>query len=45
VHQGIESLQNTDGERLGMLMVEAQSFFDRFATPVCPEELTAPVLH
>ena len=32
-------------ERLGELMVEAQAFFDRYATPACPEELTAPVLH
>jgi UTP-glucose-1-phosphate uridylyltransferase/mevalonate kinase len=45
VQQGVESLLDTDGERLGLLMVEAQSFFDRFATPACPEELTAPVLH
>jgi len=26
-------------------MVEAQEFFDRYAIPACPEELTAPVLH
>jgi UTP-glucose-1-phosphate uridylyltransferase len=26
-------------------MVEAQAFFDRYATPACPEELIAPVLH
>ena len=26
-------------------MDEAQSFFDRYAMPACPEELTAPVLH
>jgi UTP-glucose-1-phosphate uridylyltransferase len=26
-------------------MVEAQAFFDRYAAPACPEELTAPVLH
>jgi len=26
-------------------MVKAQEFFDRFASPVCPEELTAPALH
>src|SRR5690606_41508023 len=25
--------------------VEAQENFDRYATPACPEELTAPVLH
>jgi UTP-glucose-1-phosphate uridylyltransferase len=26
-------------------MVEAQEFFDRYAAPACPEELTAPILH
>jgi UTP-glucose-1-phosphate uridylyltransferase/mevalonate kinase len=45
VHQAIETLQAGDAERLGALMVEAQAFFDRYATPACPEELTAPVLH
>jgi UTP-glucose-1-phosphate uridylyltransferase/mevalonate kinase len=45
VHQAIETLQAGDTERLGALMVEAQAFFDRYATPACPEELTAPVLH
>ncbi len=45
VHQAIEALQAGDAERLGALMVEAQAFFDRYATPACPEELTAPVLH
>jgi UTP-glucose-1-phosphate uridylyltransferase/mevalonate kinase len=45
VHQAIESLRAGDAQRLGALMVEAQKFFDRYATPACPEELTAPVLH
>lgn len=45
VHQAVEALQAGDAERLGALMVEAQEFFDRYATPACPEELTAPVLH
>jgi UTP-glucose-1-phosphate uridylyltransferase/mevalonate kinase len=45
VHQAIEALKNADAERLGNLMTEAQGFFDRYATPACPEELTAPVLH
>jgi UTP-glucose-1-phosphate uridylyltransferase/mevalonate kinase len=45
VHQAIEALQASDAERLGTLMVEAQEFFDRYAAPACPEELTAPVLH
>jgi UTP-glucose-1-phosphate uridylyltransferase/mevalonate kinase len=45
VHQAVETLQVGDAERLGALTVEAQAFFDRYATPACPEELTAPVLH
>jgi UTP-glucose-1-phosphate uridylyltransferase/mevalonate kinase len=45
VHQAIETLQVGDAERLGALMAEAQAFFDCYATPACPEELTAPVLH
>ncbi|MEW6578753.1 MAG: sugar phosphate nucleotidyltransferase [Chloroflexota bacterium] len=45
VHQAVEALKAGDGEQLGALMVEAQQFFDRYATPACPEELTAPVLH
>ena len=43
--QAVDLLTNAQGELLGKLMGEAQSFFDRYATPVCPEELTAPVLH
>ena len=45
VHQAVDALQAGDGARLGALMVEAQAFFDRYAAPACPEELTAPVLH
>ena len=45
IQQAIEALRAGDGQRLGELMVEAQAFFDRYATPACPEELTAPVLH
>lgn len=45
VGQAVEALRVGDGEQLGALMVEAQQFFDRYATPACPEELTAPVLH
>jgi UTP-glucose-1-phosphate uridylyltransferase/mevalonate kinase len=43
--QSVEALRNSDSERLGALMVEAQAFFDRYATPACPEELTSPMLH
>ena len=45
VHQAVEALQAGKDVRLGELMVEAQTFFDRFAIPVCPGELQAPVLH
>jgi UTP-glucose-1-phosphate uridylyltransferase len=44
-HQAVEAVGVADGEKIGELMVEAQGFFDRYATPACPEELTAPVLH
>ena len=45
VHQAIGALQSSDAARLGLLMTEAQSLFDKFAAPICPEELTSPVLH
>jgi len=45
VHQAVDLLQAGDAKGLGGLMVEAQEFFDRYAMPACPEELTAPVLH
>lgn len=31
--------------KLGALMIEAQTLFDKKLMPMCPEELTAPVLH
>lgn len=45
VQQTLDALSAGDAERLGALMIEAQVMFDRYATPACPEELTAPVLH
>ncbi len=45
VHQATEALRAGNAEKLGALMTEAQAFFDKYATPACPEELTAPVLH
>jgi len=45
VHQAISALQSSDAARLGLLMTDAQSLFDRFAAPVCPEELISPMLH
>jgi UTP-glucose-1-phosphate uridylyltransferase/mevalonate kinase len=45
VNQAVDMLQSGDAKILGRLMTEAQEFFDRYATPACPEELIAPVLH
>ncbi len=45
VHQAVGALRDSDSKQLGTLMQEAQVFFDRYAAPACPEELTAPVLH
>jgi UTP-glucose-1-phosphate uridylyltransferase/mevalonate kinase len=45
VHQALDALAAADAKGVGELMTEAQALFDRYATPACPEELTAPVLH
>ncbi|GAB4571620.1 MAG: galactokinase [Anaerolineae bacterium] len=45
VHAAVEAVELGDAQRLGALMTEAQALFDRYAAPICPEELTAPVLH
>ncbi|MEN4042125.1 MAG: sugar phosphate nucleotidyltransferase [Anaerolineaceae bacterium] len=45
VHQAVDALQAGDAANLGALMVESQNYFDRYATPVYPEELSAPILH
>lgn len=41
----VSALRAGDAPRLGALMDEAQAEFDRWATPACPAELSAPVLH
>jgi UTP-glucose-1-phosphate uridylyltransferase/mevalonate kinase len=45
VAQAIEALKISDAKSLGALMAEAQAFFDRYAAPACPEQLTSPILH
>ncbi len=45
VNQAIDALHDSDAQKLGTLMSEAQTFFDRYAAPACPEELNSPVLH
>ncbi|PNW82722.1 hypothetical protein CHLRE_06g291400v5 [Chlamydomonas reinhardtii] len=43
--QALQHMQSGDLRALGKLMCEAQSLFDELAGPLCPEQLTAPVLH
>lgn len=43
--RAMQYIEQGDAEKLGTLMVEAQKLFDKKAAPMCPEELTAPVLH
>ncbi len=45
VTQAVDAINASNPEQLGSLLTEAQSFFDRYAAPACPEELTSPVLH
>jgi UTP-glucose-1-phosphate uridylyltransferase/mevalonate kinase len=45
IHRAIDAIEGSDPAALGSIMMEAQDQFDRYATPVCPEELTAPILH
>jgi len=45
VSQAVEAMNHSNPEQLGKLLTEAQAFFDRYAAPACPEELTSPVLH
>lgn len=41
----VKYISEGDPEKLGALMVEAQELFDSKVAPMCPEELTSPVLH
>ena len=45
IERASAALKEGDGKRLGALMIEAQQLFDLHCIPVCPDELTAPVLH
>lgn len=40
-----KALESGDARRIGELMIDAQSIFDKYVLPACPEELTAPKLH
>ncbi|MCM1126514.1 MAG: sugar phosphate nucleotidyltransferase [Lachnospiraceae bacterium] len=43
--RAVSYLSSGDASKLGALMTEAQELFDEKVAPMCPEELTAPVLH
>lgn len=43
--EAMDALSSGDAEELGRLMNKAQECFDRFMTPACPGQLTAPKLH
>ena len=45
VEKAIQYIASGDAASLGLLMTEAQAVFDRKVAPMCPEQLTAPVLH
>ncbi|MBO6137932.1 MAG: adenylyltransferase/cytidyltransferase family protein [Lachnospiraceae bacterium] len=43
--RAMKYISSGDAEKLGELMVAAQDLFDRKVAPMCPQELTSPVLH
>lgn len=43
--RAISYISKGEVEKLGELMTEAQTIFDKKIMPMCPEELEAPVLH
>lgn len=45
VGQAKRYIQEGDAESLGRLMTEAQEVFDDMVAPMCPSELTSPILH
>lgn len=43
--EAMQYISNGQPEKLGELMTRAQALFDEKVAPMCPEELTSPVLH
>ena len=43
--RAMKYISSGDDQSLGALMIEAQKLFDEKIAPMCPDELTAPVLH
>lgn len=45
VQQAVIALRRGNARKIGALMNQAQSDFDRYVAPACPEQLKAPILH
>ncbi|MEM8720936.1 MAG: GHMP kinase [Cyanobacteria bacterium P01_G01_bin.39] len=45
VQQAVVALEKGDAATLGNLMSLAQTYFDRYLIPACPQQLNAPILH
>lgn len=45
VEEGIKAMEGGMMEKLGVVMKQAQSEFDDAAIPLCPDELSSPLLH
>jgi UTP-glucose-1-phosphate uridylyltransferase/mevalonate kinase len=45
VQEAADALEKGESDRIGGLMNKAQAEFDRYLSPACPSQLTAPVLH
>lgn len=45
ISRAIEYIRNGELEQLGTLMTYAQKIFDEKVAPMCPSQLTSPVLH
>ena len=45
VHKALEYIREGNLEELGRLMTHAQKVFDEYVAPMCPSQLTSPILH
>lgn len=45
VKQAEKCIKNGNIKKLGKLMIYSQRLFDKYVIPICPSELTAPLLH
>ena len=45
IKQAVSYMESSDVEALGVLMDKAQKNFDEKIAPMCPEELTVPLLY